>query len=259
MTTTGRAHKSFFTRFDTFLGVIAPRSQNVPPCCPNVAPEPDLYESLIRLIQQFRGAVYVEDEAMPASELDPDGRHISPFDHDAWHLFTLDKDMCVKSCLRLIPYQGQVPVDHFRSHEVISRMDAPARTAYEGAVCAIVEQAMAEGLGLAESGGWAIHRDLRTSSKALVLAAAAWSLGRLLGNYLCLSTSTVRHHTVEMLLRLGAFPLCYQGLELPAFYDPYHKCEMRLLGFDTRRPAADLEETVVDIEGFLRNALILVA
>jgi hypothetical protein len=238
--------------------VVAPRNHNVRPFFPNLAPEPDLYESIIRQIQVFRGTVYVEDEAIPASDLDPEGRHFSPFDHDAWHLFTLDKEMCIKSCLRLIPYTGRVALDQFRFSETIARIEAPARNAYEGAVSEHVDRALAANLGLAESGGWAIHKELRTSSKALVLAAAAWSLGRLLGNYLGLSTSTVRHHTVDMLLRLGAFPLSYQGVELPAFYDPYHKCEMRLLGFDTRKPAADLEQTVRDIEGFLRNALVFV-
>jgi hypothetical protein len=255
MKTVGRTHRSFFTRFDTFLGVIAPQGAAVPAVFRNVSSEPDLYRSMIELIQEFRGDVYLQDGAIPASDLDTEGRHRSAYDERSWHFFTFDPEMHVTSCLRLIPYTARVHATDLRLNEVIERMPPALQDKYRSAVDQFIERAQ---LGLAESGGWAIRKDLRTSSKAMVLAASGWSLGQLLGDYLCLSSSTTRHHTVDLLLRLGAFALEDQGCPLPTFFDSHYQCELQILGFDSRHPAEEFARTVEDIKEFLRTALILV-
>jgi hypothetical protein len=258
MTTLGRTHKSFFSRFETFLGVIAPRGADVPQTFPNVTSEADLHRSMIEMIQRFRGEVYVDDGAIPASDLDVHGRHCSPYDEQSWHFFTFDPEMRVTSCLRLIPYTERIHLSDLRMDEVVNRLSPAEQARYRGAVGAFIDSAFGARLGLAESGAWAIHKDMRRSSKAIVLAASGWSLGQLLGDYLCVSSSTTRHHVVDILRRLGAFPLEFEGQPLPPFFDSHYQCEMQLMGFDSRRPASEFAQTVQDIKEYLQNALILV-
>jgi len=41
---------------------------------------------LLRQAQRVRGAIYVADGALQASQLTADGRHVQYYDYDSWHL-----------------------------------------------------------------------------------------------------------------------------------------------------------------------------
>jgi hypothetical protein len=100
------------------------------------------------------------------------------------------------------------------------------------------DRASRQGLRYAEVGGWAVSEASRCTSEGLVIALAAYSLGRALGGALGLTTATVRHASATILKRLGGSLLEVGGAIIPPYYDPHYKCEMELLRFDSRYPGA---------------------
>src|SRR5215831_7083307 len=52
-------------------------------------------------VQRFRGRVYVEDGAIPAGELDEEGRHYQEFDFENYHLCLRDAEQRIRGCFRL--------------------------------------------------------------------------------------------------------------------------------------------------------------
>ena len=105
-----------------------------------------------------------------------------------------------------------------------------------GAVDAEIARAGSEKLHYAEVGGWAVSRACRCTSEGLLLALAAYSLGRRLGGVLGITTATVRHSSSTILRRLGGTSLEFDGRVVPSYFDPKYNCEMELLRFDSRRP-----------------------
>jgi hypothetical protein len=97
-------------------------------------------------------------------------------------------------------------------------------------------RARREGLGYAEVGGWAVAETGRCTSEGLVLALAGYSLGRVLGGTLGITTATVRHCSSTILRRLGGSALEVGDRSVPSYHDPRYKCEMELLRFDSRHP-----------------------
>jgi hypothetical protein len=67
---------------------------------------------------------------------------------------------------------------------------------------------------------------------------AAFSLGRIAGGALGLTTATVRHASSTILRRLGGSNLEVNGKPIPSYYDERYGCEMELLRFDSRRPSS---------------------
>jgi hypothetical protein len=98
-----------------------------------------------------------------------------------------------------------------------------------------VALAKRQGIGFCEVGGWAVAEGNRCTSEGLVLALGSFSLARLLGDALVVTTATVRHCSSTILRRLGGGDLSLEGQKIPSYYDPRYKCEMELLRFDSRR------------------------
>jgi hypothetical protein len=82
---------------------------------------------------------------------------------------------------------------------------------------------------------------------------ATFALAQLLGDCYAICTATVKHHSAMILERLGATPLRYLSDELPGYYDPHYRSEMRLLFFDSRQPHSRFSGMVADIEAMFRQ------
>src|SRR4029434_5912216 len=106
-------------------------------------------------------------------------------------------------------------------------------------------------------GGWAVAKESRCTSEGLLLALAAYSLGRLLGGALGMTTATVRHSSSTILRRIGGSQLEANGSVVPPYYDPKYKCEMELLRFDSRRPNAKFRGVIDLLRDKLANVLVV--
>jgi hypothetical protein len=93
-----------------------------------------------------------------------------------------------------------------------------------------------KGIAFAEVGGWAVAPEKRFTTEALRIALATYGLAQLLGGALGLTTATVRHHSAQILRRIGGRPLNLGDTKLPSYFDPQYRCEMEVLRFDSSRP-----------------------
>ena len=92
-----------------------------------------------------------------------------------------------------------------------------------------------------------------------MLALAAYSLGRLFGGALGLTTATVRHSSSAILRRLGGSHLQANGTFVPPYYDPRYQCDMELLRFDSRRPNPRFARLVDLLKERLTNVRVVTA
>ena len=106
-----------------------------------------------------------------------------------------------------------------------------------------LKRARSERLRYAEVGGWAVSERSRCTSEGLVLALAGYSLGRICGGCLGITTATVRHCSSSILRRLGGAPLAADGAPVPSYYDSRYGCEMEILRFDSRRPNPKIQRS----------------
>jgi hypothetical protein len=120
-----------------------------------------------------------------------------------------------------------------------------------------LQRARQNGLRYAEVGGWAVAKASRCTSEGLLLALAAYSLGRSFGGALGLTTATVRHSSSTILRRLGGSLLEFGGSIVPPYYDPKYQCEMELLRFDSRKPSAKYGGLIELLGGRLQNVSVV--
>src|SRR5205085_3323765 len=92
----------------------------------------------------------------------------------------------------------------------------------------------------------------RRSVATLILPLACWSLFRILGHSMVISTATVRHGSAAILKRLGGFSIFEGDPVRSQFYDAYHKCAVEFVVYDSRVPAPKYEKQVQDIFEKLR-------
>src|ERR1700722_3335915 len=57
---------------------------------------------LLAAMQRLRGKAYVEDGAVRAEDLTPDGRHQLDTDTNCWHVLSVDAEDRVTACLRYL-------------------------------------------------------------------------------------------------------------------------------------------------------------
>ncbi len=100
-------------------------------------------------------------------------------------------------------------------------------------------------------------RDSRCTSEGLVLALAAYSLGRIAGGALGLTTATVRHASSTILRRLGGSHLEAHGETVPPYFDARYNCEMELLRFDSRRPSAKYAPLIEQLKDKLATVPVI--
>ena len=230
--------RSFERRIDSVdqrLVLLAPAGAVVPGYFQNVTIDPDRRERQIREMQRLRGEIYLRDGAVHAHELSAEGLHQTPEDAKSWHLLMYKEGRRLSSTMWYMEH-------HSPTFEQLRVCTCPLRNVPEWrdllsrAVEVEIARARDEHLHYAEIGGWAVAAESRCTTEGLVLALAAYSLGRIFGGSLGMTNATVRHASSTILKQIGGSPLEADGVTIPPYFDPRYGCQMELLRFDSRRP-----------------------
>jgi hypothetical protein len=237
--------------------VLAPADAYLPKSFTRVVRSPSEHSVLLNELQRLRGRVYAEDGAIGYSQLTADGRFVQPIDDFAWHLLRLNERGEVCGCARYMAY----PRDLGFEDTGVSRTPLSRSREWAGSL----EMAMDSEIALArrmrvdyvEVGGWALSPELRCTSEALRIALGTFSLARLLGGCIGVTTATMRHCSSSILRRIGGQPLMAQGNELPRYFDPRFNCEMEILRFDSARPNPRFERWIEELRGYLSGVPVI--
>jgi hypothetical protein len=241
---------------DRRLVLLAP-SRAIPAAFQNTVVDDTHHRDLLNQMQALRGSVYFADGAVGRAQLSADGRHETAEDDRSWHLLTLDDRNKVTGCAWYLQHEDAVSVHDLRvRHCPLAKLSA-WRSRLWKSVESEISQARRECLNYAEVGGWAVSEACRRTSEGLVLALAGYSLGRICGECLGITTATMRHCSSSILRRLGGAPLSLGGTALPSYYDPRYRCEMQILRFDSRRPSAKYTSLVEAICKRMAHVLVV--
>jgi hypothetical protein len=239
--------------------VLPPSSStlDIPGVFRNVQPDSDRYDELFAAMQRFRGAIYREDGAIPASALTSDGRHKLAIDDESWHILSIDGQGQIVACLRYLDESHADSFHHLQvKHAAISRCPAMGwkfRTEVESRL----RRTRREGIAFAEVGGWAVAEDHRLTMEPLRIILAAYGLAELLGGCYGLATATFRHSSATILQRIGLSTIVAGGEEMAPYFDPSYQCLMQVLQFDSRNPAEKYRPMVCELSGMLTMAPIV--
>jgi hypothetical protein len=220
---------------DERLILLAPTAR-VPGFFENVEQDAVGHRRLVREMQRLRGKIYLKDGALDRTQLTLDGLHETAEDNKSWHLLMVDSRRRVTGCAWYLEHSSSVGVDDLRVRHTPLARSAEWRGKLWKGVQSELKRARREQLRYAEVGGWAVSEKSRCTSEGLVLALAGYSLGRICGGCLGITTATVRHCSSSILRRLGGAPLAADGAPVPSYFDPRYGCEMEILRFDSRRP-----------------------
>lgn len=223
----------------------------------NVRVSPDAHRRLIRGMQRLRGGIYLADGAIERRDLTPDGLHRTAEDERSWHLLMLDPGGAIGACVWYREHPNTVAREELRIRNCPLTGAAEWRSTLWRAVDAELALARRDGLRYAEIGGWAVAPENRCSPEGLLLALAAYSMGRISGGALGMTTATVRHASSTILRRIGGASLEADGVAVPAYYDARYKCQMELLRFDSRSPARQYRSIVESLERRLERVLVI--
>ncbi len=242
--------------FRPFL-LLAPPKAHIPGAFHKVHVDREYHADLLAEMQRLRGRVYLEDGAIDRSQLTPCGRHDLDIDHESWHLITLNRQGMVSGCVRFLQHSATATWNELRV-----RTAALARTRLwarklRNAVETELEQARERGMAYMEFGGWALTKELRGTTEALRIALATCGWAQAVGGCLAISTATARNGSSSILRRIGGRSLEIDGEELPPYYDPFYKCEMEILRFDSGCPDARYAPWVEQIRSHLLNVQII--
>jgi hypothetical protein len=239
--------------------LLAPAHSFVPESLASVEYHPHHHATILSGLQRLRGQIYLEDGAISESELEPDGRFIQEADDRAWHLVTLNGSGDVSGCARYIAHPTHVRfADTTVSHCPLSA-SAEWGSRFRKAVESEIELANRLRVDYVEVGGWALAPEIRCTSDALRIALGMFSLARLLGGCIGLTTATRRHCSASILRRIGGQPLTRQGMEIPGYFDPHYDCDMEVLRFDSARPNPRFEHWIEELRGHLSTVPVIVA
>jgi len=237
--------------------VLAPAAAHLPSSFTRVVRNPGRHASVLSGLQRLRGRVYLEDGAIDRSELASDGRFIQPIDNHAWHLVRLNASGDVCGCARYMTYPGDLRF----ADTGVSRNPLSQSREWSGGFRAAIESeiALANKLRIdyVEVGGWALAPELRCTAEALRIALGTFSLARLLGGCIGVTTATKRHCSASILRRIGGQPLTTQGVEVPRYFDPRFDCEMEILRFDSARPNPRFERWIEELKGYLSGVPVI--
>jgi len=237
--------------------LLAPAGAWLPKSFTQIVQDQSLYTNVLNGVQKLRGRVYLEDGAIDWSELTPDGRFIQPIDDQAWHLVRLDASGDVCGCARYRNHPSDVRFLELN----VSRTPLSRSVEWAGRLRTAVESEIAFAnrmrVDYVEVGGWALAPELRCTSEALRIALGTFSLARLLGGCIGITTATARHCSASILRRIGGQPLMTQGTEIPDYFDPRFDCEMEILRFDSARPNPRFERWVEELKVYLSGVPVI--
>ena len=215
------------------LALLAPRGATIPTSFSTVDVDADRHTRLVTAIQRLRGSVYLEDGAIHAAQLSPDGRHIQAADAQSWHVVSLDDQGDVCACARFRPHADDVTPEDLGVWQSALAQDPHWQSTLRQAIANEIARARALGLSYVEVGGWAVSRLRRGTVHAFETAVSSYALARGLGGCVGITTATVRHCSSRILRKLGGRSLEAGGLQIPSYFDPRYDCEMEILGFDS--------------------------
>ena len=251
--------QSFGDHIHDVLVLLAPEGCGIPPSFRRCSIDRNRHGRLLRPAQRVRGAIYLADGALQASQLTSDGRHVQYYDYDSWHLLAVDGNGEVHGCARYRHLTGNVGFDDLSVRDSwLARSDRwglRLRAAVESELVCAGQR----GTAFAEAGGWAIVPEKRCKVEALQLAMATYSLARILGGCVGISTATERHRSASILRRIGGRSLEHAGTELPSYYDPQYRCQMEVLRFDSGVPDESCRKWVEQMSMGLAEVQIVAA
>ena len=218
------------------LVLLAPPHRPIPDTFTNVIVDSRQRQGLIREMQRLRGTVYLSDGAVRPHHLSAGGLHQTPEDEKSWHLLMTDGKGRVSSCAWYLDHDDARSIDNLRVRTCPLRQVDQWRDVVERAVDSEIARARQDGLHYAELGGWAISEEHRGTPEGLMTALATYSLSRILGGALGITTATVRHCSSTILRKFGGSNLEFDGTAVPSYWDSRYECEMELLRFDSRMP-----------------------
>jgi hypothetical protein len=242
---------------DQRLVLLAPSGVSVPDYFKNLKTDAARHRELVREMQLLRGSIYLRDGAVERRRLAPDGTHRTPEDERSWHLLMLDQYRRVSACVWYLPHESSVEIEHLRIRNCPLGRSAETRDNLWKAVSADIASARRDGIGYAEVGGWAAAKENGGPCEGLVLALAGYSLARIYGGALGITTATVRHCSSTILRRLGGSSLQVDGVTIPTYYDQAYRCSMELLRFDSRCPNAKYAGLIEQLRRKLTDVLVI--
>ena len=241
------------------LLLLAPPGSSIPESLSRQTIDHAKYVGWLSAAQKMRGQIYLEDGALQDSQLTADGRHVQSADYDSWHLMAVNGHGDVQGCARYRHLTGNVSFDDLGVRESwLARCDqwgASLRAAIELQIA----RAKRRGIAFSEVGGWAIVPEKRCTTEALRIAMATYSLARILGGCVGISTATERHRSSFILRRIGGQSLEHDGNFLPPYYDPQYRCQMEVLRFDSSSPDSSCVRWVEQLSRRMAGVSVVVA
>jgi hypothetical protein len=216
------------------------------------------HERLLSGAQRLRANVYKEDGAIREAQVSRDGRHMHPSDDNAWHLLSLNEHGEICGCSRYIAHPNTVQFMQLGIRRAALAHSKEWGMALRVAIDLEVAEARRRGLAYVEVGGWALDSSTRRTAEAVRIALATYSLARVLGGCIGITTATRRHCSATILRKIGGRRVRIEESEIPAYYDPQYECDMELLRFDSTMPNPRFEMWIEDLRWYLMTAALVV-
>lgn len=239
------------------LILLAPAGASVPETFRAVEWNVQYHTEVIAGIQRLRGETYLEDGAIGTNELEADGRYAQDIDEQAWHLVSLNGRGKVCGCARYVAHSRFTPFSEMGVSQAPLAWSPQWSSFLRSAVQSDVELAGKRGVDYVEVGGWALTPELRCTSEALRIALGMFSVARLMGGCIGITTATQRHCSSSILRRIGGSSLTTKGVEIPGYFDPRYDCQMELLRFDSSRPNPRFERWIEELRRYLSSVPVL--
>ncbi len=194
--------------------------------------DPERGRRLLSEAQRLRGRRYLEDGAIQPEDLDSEGRHVSRYDDQAYHLLWLSEAEEVLGCIRVNVspvFSSGSRLNLFQVGATLDRLDPRESTEMRfGLAQALAERAIVfqpEEPLVMVVGGWAVEPAARMNPG---LNFGCYWLQRELDALAGISVATERNHSHRILKKFGGRPIgTTDGTEL--FYDPDYNCRMGVL------------------------------
>jgi hypothetical protein len=241
------------------LVLLAPPKTRIPGSFTRVETSSCRHEHLLHSLQRLRGKLYTQDGAIRSSEVSRDGRHEHPSDQHGWHVLALDENGEVCGCSRYLAHPNTVHFSELGVRKAALANSADWGQTMRSAIDSEVAHARRRGLAYVEVGGWALGPALRGSADAIRIALATYSLARILGGCIGITTATKRHCSASILRKIGGRRVRIGEVEMPPYYDPHYACEMELLRFDSTEPNPRFEAWIEDLRSYLTATPVIQA
>jgi hypothetical protein len=235
--------------------LLAPSMTEIPGCIGAVRTDPEMHGALLTGLQRLRGRVYLDDGDIKPEQLTAEGLHRQDADDRSWHIVLMGTDGSVAGCARFSPHLE--PVCYRNLNAARSELAKTDGYRLEKAILADVRQAAIRNLHYVEVGGWALTQELRCSTAAVTIALTAFALAERLGGCLGITTATRNHGSASILRRLGGRPIEWEGVPLPAYFDPQYNCEMEILRFDSTVRNARYAARVAELQATLTKTPVI--